>query len=67
MVINIKIILCSQILRTVKTKQVTYSILKRLSDYVKNLEEIGLLGKREMVHLDDAVQVCGGIIILHSS
>ncbi|KAJ6809520.1 sodium/hydrogen exchanger 8 [Iris pallida] len=45
-----------QVLRVVKTRQVTYSILKHLSDYVQNLEKIGLLEEKEMVHLDDAVQ-----------
>lgn len=46
-----------QVLRVVKTKQVTYSILKHLSDYVQNLEKVGLLEEKEMIHLDDAVQV----------
>lgn len=40
-----------------KTKQVTYSILKHLSSYVQNLEKVGLLEEKEMFHLDDAVQV----------
>lgn len=46
-----------QVLRVVKTKQVTYSILKHLSSYVQNLEKVGLLEEKEMFHLDDAVQV----------
>ncbi|XP_072989939.1 sodium/hydrogen exchanger 8 [Typha latifolia] len=45
-----------QVLRVVKTRQVTYSILKHLSDYVQNLEKVGLLEEKEMFHLDDAVQ-----------
>ncbi|XP_057962922.1 sodium/hydrogen exchanger 8 [Malania oleifera] len=45
-----------QVLRVVKTRQVTYSMLKHLSDYVQNLEEVGLLEQKEMLHLHDAVQ-----------
>ncbi|ONK75034.1 uncharacterized protein A4U43_C03F12640 [Asparagus officinalis] len=45
-----------QVLRVVKTKQVTYSILNHLSNYVQNLEKVGLLEEKEMIHLDDAVQ-----------
>lgn len=45
-----------QVLRVVKTRQVTYSILKHLSDYVQNLEKVGLLEEKETIHLDDAVQ-----------
>ncbi|EHA8589906.1 putative Sodium/hydrogen exchanger 7 [Cocos nucifera] len=45
-----------QVLRAVKTRQVTYSILKHLSEYVQNLEKVGLLEKKEMDHLDDIVQ-----------
>ncbi|XP_010936832.1 sodium/hydrogen exchanger 8 isoform X2 [Elaeis guineensis] len=45
-----------QVLRVVKTRQVTYSILKHLSEYVQNLEKVGLLEKKEMDHLDDIVQ-----------
>ncbi|XP_020576631.1 sodium/hydrogen exchanger 7-like [Phalaenopsis equestris] len=45
-----------QVLRVVKTRQVTYSILKHLSEYVQNLQKVGLLEEKEMVHLDDAVQ-----------
>ena len=44
-------------LRVVKTRQVTYSVLIHLIEYVNNLEKIGLLEKREMIHLHDAVQV----------
>ncbi|CAA7400804.1 unnamed protein product [Spirodela intermedia] len=44
-----------QVLRVVKTKQVTYSILKHLSSYVQNLEKVGLLEEKEMFHLDDVV------------
>lgn len=42
----------------VKTKQVTHSVLNHLIEYVKNLEKVGLLEEKEMVHLHDAVQVC---------
>ncbi|XP_073024487.1 sodium/hydrogen exchanger 8-like isoform X2 [Primulina eburnea] len=45
-----------QVLRVVKTRQVTYSVLKHLIDYVHNLEKIGLLEEKEMSHLHDAVQ-----------
>ena len=46
-----------QVLRVLKTRQVTYSVLNHLIDYVQNLEKVGLLEKKEMVHLHDAVQV----------
>ncbi|CAL9156132.1 sodium/hydrogen exchanger 8-like [Musa acuminata AAA Group] len=45
-----------QVLRVVKTRQVTYSILKHLNEYVQNLEQVGLLEEKEMFHLNDAVQ-----------
>ncbi|KAJ8774727.1 hypothetical protein K2173_017173 [Erythroxylum novogranatense] len=45
-----------QVLRVVKTRQVTYSVLNHLIDYVENLEKIGLLEEKEMLHLHDAVQ-----------
>ncbi|XP_010276296.1 PREDICTED: sodium/hydrogen exchanger 8 [Nelumbo nucifera] len=45
-----------QVLRVLKTRQITYSILKNLSDYVQNLEKVGLLEEKEMFHLHDAVQ-----------
>ncbi|KAJ3672840.1 hypothetical protein LUZ60_006214 [Juncus effusus] len=45
-----------QVLRVVKTRQVTYSVLQHLSEYVQNLEKTGLLEEKEMVHLDDALQ-----------
>ncbi|KAK2999720.1 hypothetical protein RJ639_023625, partial [Escallonia herrerae] len=45
-----------QVLRVVKTRQVTYSVLNHLIDYVQNLEKVGLLEEKEMVHLHDAVQ-----------
>lgn len=45
-----------QVIRVVKTRQVTYSILKHLSEYVQNLQKAGLIEEKEMVHLDDAVQ-----------
>lgn len=46
-----------QVLRVVKTKQVTYSILLQLSEYVQNLEKSGLLETKEMNELHDAVQI----------
>nr|CAL44986.1 putative Na/H antiporter [Cymodocea nodosa] len=45
-----------QVLCAVKAKQVTYSVLKNLSEYVQTLEKIGLLEEKEMLQLDDAVQ-----------
>lgn len=45
-----------QVLRVVKTRQVTYSVLNHLIEYVHNLEKIGLLEEKEMSHLHDAVQ-----------
>nr|ADQ43186.1 salt overly sensitive 1 [Schrenkiella parvula] len=45
-----------QVLRVVKTKQVTYAVLNHLLDYIQNLEKIGLLEEKEIAHLHDAVQ-----------
>uniref|UniRef100_A0A5B7A4E3 Cyclic nucleotide-binding domain-containing protein n=1 Tax=Davidia involucrata TaxID=16924 RepID=A0A5B7A4E3_DAVIN len=45
-----------QVLRVVKTRQVTYSVLNHLIDYVQNLEKAGLLEEKEMIHLHDSVQ-----------
>jgi NhaP-type Na+/H+ or K+/H+ antiporter len=45
-----------QVLRVVKTRQVTHSVLSHLIEYVQNLEKVGLLEEKEMVHLHDAVQ-----------
>ncbi|XP_047330255.1 sodium/hydrogen exchanger 8 [Impatiens glandulifera] len=45
-----------QVLRIVKTKQVTYSVLNHLIKYVENLEKVGLLEEKEMIHLHDTVQ-----------
>ncbi|XP_021821170.1 sodium/hydrogen exchanger 8 isoform X1 [Prunus avium] len=45
-----------QVLRVVKTRQVTYSVLNHLIDYLQNLEKVGLLEEKEMLHLHDAVQ-----------
>uniref|UniRef100_A0A2P2LR88 SOS1 n=1 Tax=Rhizophora mucronata TaxID=61149 RepID=A0A2P2LR88_RHIMU len=45
-----------QVLRVVKTRQVTYSVLNHLIEYVQNLEKIGILEEKEMLHLHDAVQ-----------
>ncbi|KAK8942058.1 Sodium/hydrogen exchanger 7 [Platanthera guangdongensis] len=45
-----------QVIRVVKTRQVTYSILKHLSEYVQDLQKAGLIEEKEMVHLDDSVQ-----------
>ncbi|XP_057477660.1 sodium/hydrogen exchanger 7 isoform X3 [Actinidia eriantha] len=45
-----------EVLRVVKTRQATYSVLNHLIDYVQNLEKVGLLEEKEMIHLHDAVQ-----------
>ncbi|XP_042979158.1 sodium/hydrogen exchanger 7-like isoform X13 [Carya illinoinensis] len=45
-----------QVLRVVKTRQVTHSVLNHLIDYIQNCEKIGLLEEKEMLHLHDAVQ-----------
>ncbi|CAK9146491.1 unnamed protein product [Ilex paraguariensis] len=45
-----------QALQVVKTRQVTYSVLNHLIDYLHNLEKVGLLEEKEMNHLEDAVQ-----------
>ncbi|CAN0890974.1 Sodium/hydrogen exchanger 7 [Linum grandiflorum] len=45
-----------QVLRVVKTRQVTYSVLNHLIEYVQDLEKTGLLEQKEMLHLHDAVQ-----------
>jgi hypothetical protein len=45
-----------QVLRVVKTRQVTYSVLNHLIKYVQNLKKVGLLEEKEMAHLHDAVQ-----------
>ncbi|VVB03854.1 unnamed protein product [Arabis nemorensis] len=46
-----------QVLRVVKTKQVTHSVLNHLLDYIQNLEKVGLLEEKEIGHLHDAVQI----------
>ncbi|KAG0575636.1 hypothetical protein KC19_5G019200 [Ceratodon purpureus] len=46
-----------QVLRAVKTKQVTHAILVHLTEYVKSLENAGLLESKETHQLHDAVQV----------
>ncbi|GLT41157.1 hypothetical protein SLA2020_152420 [Shorea laevis] len=45
-----------EVLSGVKTRQVTYSVLNHLIDYVQNLEKDGLLEEEEMCDLRDAVQ-----------
>ncbi|XP_057544357.1 sodium/hydrogen exchanger 8 isoform X1 [Amaranthus tricolor] len=45
-----------QVLRVVKTRQVTHAVLQHLIDYVQSLEKAGLLEEKEMLHLHDAVQ-----------
>nr|AGW30210.1 SOS1 [Nitraria tangutorum] len=45
-----------QVLRVVKTRQVTYSVLNHLLEYVKNLEKVGILEEKEMLHLHDVLQ-----------
>ncbi|KAG6544478.1 hypothetical protein Mapa_014116 [Marchantia paleacea] len=50
-------LLFPQVLRVIKTKQVSYAVLVRLSVYVKSLEEAGLLEVKETNHLHDMIQV----------
>nr|AEV89922.1 plasma membrane Na+/H+ antiporter [Aeluropus littoralis] len=45
-----------QVLHVLKTRQVTYSVLTHLSEYVQNLHKTGLLEEKEVVHLDDSLQ-----------
>ncbi|CAM0909401.1 unnamed protein product [Alopecurus aequalis] len=45
-----------QLLCVLKSRQVTYSVLTHLSEYVQNLRKTGLLEEKEMIHLDDALQ-----------
>ncbi|KAL8249031.1 hypothetical protein R6Q59_005899 [Mikania micrantha] len=45
-----------QVLRVLKTRQVTYSVLSHVIEYVQDLEKSGLLEEKELVHLHDAVQ-----------
>uniref|UniRef100_A0ACD5Z7M5 Uncharacterized protein n=1 Tax=Avena sativa TaxID=4498 RepID=A0ACD5Z7M5_AVESA len=45
-----------QLLCVLKTRQVTYSVLTHLSEYVQNLRKTGLLEEKEMIQLDDALQ-----------
>lgn len=46
-----------QVLLAVKTKQVTHAILVHLTEYVRSLENAGLLESKETHQLHDAVQV----------
>ncbi|TQD74358.1 hypothetical protein C1H46_040114 [Malus baccata] len=46
-----------QVLRVVKTRQVTFSALNQLTEYLQNLEKVGMLEEKETLHLHDAVQV----------
>ncbi|CAN6549729.1 unnamed protein product [Malus baccata var. baccata] len=45
-----------QVLRVVKTRQAAYSVLNHLIEYLQNLEKVGILEEKEMLHLHDAVQ-----------
>ncbi|CAN6675331.1 unnamed protein product [Malus baccata var. baccata] len=45
-----------QVLRVVKTRQVTFSALNQLTEYLQNLEKVGMLEEKETLHLHDAVQ-----------
>ncbi|RZC88040.1 hypothetical protein C5167_004219 [Papaver somniferum] len=45
-----------QVLHVVKTRQLTYAVLKHLGEYVQNLEKVGILDEKEMIHLHDSVQ-----------
>lgn len=46
-----------------KTRQVTYSVLNHLLEYVQNLEKVGILEEKEMLHLHDVLQVSFGLYI----
>ncbi|KAK9008434.1 hypothetical protein V6N11_075329 [Hibiscus sabdariffa] len=52
-----------QVLRVVKTRQVTYSILNHLLDYLQNLEKVGLLEEKEMIHHHDVVQESAFVLL----
>ncbi|MCL7031164.1 hypothetical protein MKW94_005020 [Papaver nudicaule] len=45
-----------QVLHVVKIRQLTYAVLKHLGEYVQNLEKVGILDEKEMIHLHDSVQ-----------
>ncbi|XP_074309066.1 sodium/hydrogen exchanger 7 isoform X2 [Silene latifolia] len=45
-----------EVLRVVKTRQVTHAVLQHLIEYVQSLEKAGILEEKEMFHLHDAVQ-----------
>lgn len=45
-----------EVLRVVKTRQATHSVLKHLIDYIESLEKAGLLEEKEIFHLHEAVQ-----------
>nr|ACN66494.1 salt overly sensitive 1B [Chenopodium quinoa] len=45
-----------EVLRVVKTRQVTYAVLQHLIEYIESLEKAGILEEKEMLHLHDAVQ-----------
>ncbi|KAK4754515.1 hypothetical protein SAY87_002619 [Trapa incisa] len=45
-----------QVLRVVKTRQCTFSVLNHLIEYVQNLEKVGILEEKETIHLHEAVQ-----------
>ncbi|XP_021598719.1 sodium/hydrogen exchanger 8 isoform X3 [Manihot esculenta] len=45
-----------EVLRVLKTRQVTHSVLRHLINYVQSLGMVGLLEEKEMLHLHDAVQ-----------
>lgn len=46
-----------QVLRAIKTRQVTHAVLEHLSDGVEKLEKAGLLGEKEILHLHESVKV----------
>ncbi|KAI3951869.1 hypothetical protein MKW92_021475 [Papaver armeniacum] len=45
-----------QVLHVVKLRQVTYAVLKHLSEYVENLKKVGILEDKEVIHLHESVQ-----------
>lgn len=45
-----------QVLGVLKTRQMTYSVLNHLNEYVEDLDKCGLLEKEDLVHLHDSIQ-----------
>ncbi|CAH1452863.1 unnamed protein product [Lactuca virosa] len=45
-----------QVLGVLKTRQMTYSVLNHLNEYVEDLDKSGLLEKADLAHLHDSIQ-----------